>query len=242
MKTNVPLVLVSLILSSNAIAQKNSIKTSLTNLALNTYTLTYERAISSRLALQASLDYMPDWSPWFSQSLPDLDNMPHYQNNFSMGARTATLDFKIYMQEAMSGGYIAPYFRYSQHSMATQSVPFTYKDSLGTARQAPVDYHVDINRFSLGVYWGYQWIIKERLAIDLWIVGVSFTSDQMHMQVSSEHLPKDQFQAGSSLDDHVNNLISGWDITSKGNNEMSYAKSQNFIGGRGLGLNIGWAF
>ncbi len=132
---------VLLLTSSSLLAQKmNNIKTDLFSPIIRTYVLKYERTFTEDISFQLGFFYT-GYRP---------RNIESVLSGFGI-----TPEFRFYLSEtpAPNGFYLAPNFRYMQMTARDE---LTYDEG-------------SLTTLGFALNLGYQWILKNVVAVDLWL-------------------------------------------------------------------------
>ncbi len=165
--------------AQSLIGGNNIIKTSLTDLPFNNYSITYERALGRLFSISFSYKFSPE------QKIPILSNLSNLVNyspdndinifNLSYSSHTTQLQGRFYIGLGkMKGFYVAPYFRYANFNIQ-QPVNFKYDISVPDAAPISLDTNDLVSgqadAYTFGAAIGYQWQILNKIVIDFSIIG-----------------------------------------------------------------------
>src|SRR5688572_9637080 len=99
---------------------KNLVKVSLTSLALNTYSFSYERKIGKKISVGIGYRVMPKGElPFKSNSESIIDDPETYKHldNLSTGNTAITPEIKFYFGKGVFRGfYLAPFARFAKYT------------------------------------------------------------------------------------------------------------------------------
>lgn len=133
---------------------KNLIKINLPTLALRTYALEYERAITKKTALSFGYRYMPKGEVPMKDKVIDLIGDPEIEkqlNNFQFGNTAFTPQIKFYFgKDVFKGFYLAPFARIAKYN-AEGLFQFDFN---GTPQDMPLK--GEINTLTGGLEMGLQ--------------------------------------------------------------------------------------
>lgn len=157
---------------------KNLIKINLTSLALNNYSLIYERKIARKISLGLGLRTMPKSAFPFKSKLESIIDDPDtykYIDDLRMSNFSITPEVKFYFgKDVFRGFYIAPFARYSNFKA---SLPFEYTFEEGGVDQTktiPLD--AEIKGITGGLLFGAQWKLSKLVYLDWSILGPHYGS------------------------------------------------------------------
>lgn len=230
--------------------KKNNVKINLSSLALNNYSLSIERFLTSKVSFAAGYNLMPKTNlgdMTLTQQLADkflkdgngireqLD-----QAHFSNHAYTGELRLYTGKHAGPRGFYISAYGRYTKMEFDYLG---SYKPFMGD--EIPLPYVGKLDGFGGGLMFGAQWLIANRVTLDWYIVGahygklggdINIIQDFRNMPESNrrdlENEIEERFTVGGKQ------LIEAT-ITDNG----GFGKvDAPFMGIRGFGINLGLAF
>jgi hypothetical protein len=176
------LFIVSVICTSVAKAQEapqNVVKLNLFALAFTNFSLQYERAFGEKISGALGFTVMP------SRGLPSALSSDPTVGKMKISDWSITPEFRWYPgtnKGAPHGFYIAPYLRYSSTSL---ELPLDFTPSGGLA---PRTYNIEGNYsgFGGGVMFGVQWLIKEKVSIDWWILGGHYGTGSASVSIKDD--------------------------------------------------------
>jgi hypothetical protein len=153
------------------VKKKNLFKFNLSGLAVNNYTLQYERVLGAHSSLALTLSSSPNVAlPFKGTLMNDFGGNSDAKRAIETTLFTktnVTLEYRFYTgHEAPRGFYIAPFVRYMNMKLS-QDYTFTPSDEI--LHVAHLNGQFD--GFGAGVLFGYQWLLGSHWAIDWWIVG-----------------------------------------------------------------------
>lgn len=188
MRTRIALLVLGIVLlGSTAFGQqvpgkkKNLIKFNFSGLAVNNYTLQYERVLGVHSSLALTLSSSPNVAlPFRSTLMNDFGNNSDAKRAIEttlFNKTNVTLEYRFYTgHEAPRGFYIAPFLRYMNMKLS-QDYTFTPSDEILHVAHL----NAQFDGFGAGMLFGYQWLLGSHWAIDWWIVGpfygTSITAD-----------------------------------------------------------------
>lgn len=158
---------------------KNNVKINISSWILynNVFVLSYERNVSKYQTFSITGGYveLPMLTPFGSPT--------KFQRNISKSGFTIGGDYRFYLRSenkygAPHGVYIGPYISYYNFK---NNRYFQYTDSAGGVSNGNLNTRINVG--NLGVQFGYQFIIKKRMSIDLILFAPSFSRYSLHMDV-----------------------------------------------------------
>jgi len=171
--------------SSTQIVQKkkinlnrNFIKINITAIALNNYSLQYERTLNRKFSFALSFRIMPNSSlPLKSTVLKIInDNADNKKtiNDFRLSNTAITPEFRFYLSRRGYGRglYIAPFYRYA--SFKTNDIDIFYSDSSGTENTIKLSGKLTGN--TGGLLFGMQYPLGQYIVLDIQLLGPHFGS------------------------------------------------------------------
>lgn len=158
------LILLIIVLTSlSGFAQDNIIKLGVFGASYGDFSLTYERKVTPKSAINFTIGYMnPNLSvlDWFEV---DYSSSGMVLRELKSGFHSS-FDYRFYLgeKEALNGFYIAPYLRYINYNSL-------FSDEINGK-----DFNVDVkfNSAGLGFQMGYQWIVHDNISIDWYFLGI----------------------------------------------------------------------
>ena len=193
--------------------QSNAVKLTLppVKLALaNNVGIGYERKLSDALSFGAKFNFSTKKAAPLSGALTDfaknqLDsasvNSDIFNNKFKSSG--LTLELKYFPgKEALKGFYIAPYFGLQKGTLAQFNFDFPDNDNPGQTNGGKVD--IGFSFVGGGIGLGTQWIIGDRLAIDILWIGLGVGSNKFLVEGTERDGEEVDFE---SIDQDVTNFI-----------------------------------
>ncbi|MBN8703405.1 MAG: DUF3575 domain-containing protein [Bacteroidetes bacterium] len=217
----------------------NVIKLNLFGLGATSFNFQYERALHKNISVALGVGFLP------SRGLPSIltdNDSSGTLSQMKLSGFSITPEFRFYPgkkqeKQAPKGFYIAPYLRYSKYSMSTS---FLFEDSTGSGiSKIPVDMKISFSGIGGGLMFGCQWLIKERVSIDWWIIGFHGGASNITGEVSSYVIAQDPDEFKEQLDEIE--IPFGSATSSVSGDKASLKITTPFAGIRG-GLCIGFAF
>lgn len=211
--------------------RRNLVKLNLPNLVFGNLTLNYERLLSPRNSATLNVGYIRPQAP-ISFLSDFIDTEEIKPPEFS--GLTATLEYRIYSKKkgAGRGFYYAPYLRYANHKLAFQS------DIVGNSSNVSSQ----LSAVGLGAQIGAQWLIKDRVVIDLGILGLAaqwYTYKSTFTAVD-EAINFDEIRADLEMEIEDSPISNKLEFTSDENSLQ--AKMPFLFGGARAYLSVGYKF
>lgn len=159
---------------------KNMVKLNALALTTGTISVQYERLVSPKITVGATVNMMPNRGLPFSntvESFVDDKTTAAQLKAISMSSFSFTPEARMYFgKESFKGFYIAPFVRYGSYSL-----------------ELPVDYHYEgndehiiidgkITSFSGGLAFGAQWKLSQNIYLDWMIMGPHYGSAKGTLQ------------------------------------------------------------
>lgn len=232
--------------------KKNNVKINLTSLALNNYSLSYERSLTRKVSFVAGYSLMPSTNVGEMNStkmiaekffFQDEDgDIQEHLNNANFGDQSFTGELRLYLGKHAGprGFYVAAYGR--QTNMQFDYLD-TYEPMMGD--DIPLPYIGKLNGFGGGLMIGAQWLISNRITLDWYIAGAHYgklggdiSVKQDFSRLSESEKRELEAEAEERFTVGGRKLIDAT-IT----NEGAHGKvDAPFLGVRGFGFNLGIAF
>jgi hypothetical protein len=229
------------------IPNKNIIKTNLSSIVLNNYSLQYERIFTKRFSLSLSYRLMPKGSLPMKKSLLNFiedDNVDSdiedIINNAEIGASAITLEPRLYIGKKGYGRgfYFAPYYRYSNFTLG--NIGFNYTSDTGEQRRAALD--GSISAHSGGLMIGAQWDLGSGFVLDWWIMGGHFgtSSGKVSGTPSVPLSENEQQEIRESIENiEFSDMIKEINISANG---IDVSLDAPWLGVRAFGVSLGYRF
>lgn len=159
----------------SAYSQDNAVKLKLMGLGYGNYTVSYERALSEKNSINASFallspdgaikNYLPNWyyewdgsgSGPFDKNGKGITEDAPWIGEFYSGYGFS-VDYRMYGKQALKGFYYGPYVKY-------MSLDFRLEDEI---RGPYYTIESNISGFGAGFEIGNQWLIIDRIVLDLY--------------------------------------------------------------------------
>lgn len=160
-------------------SQDNAVKLNLNPIGLalaNNIGLTYERKLTDAFSVSAKFNFSTSKAAPLSGTLNNLAeelleegsvNTDIFNNKFKSNGFGLALKYYP-KKEALSGFYLMPYFSYQGGSI--DQFDFDFRDSDGSLQRGLVD--AGFNIIGGGLAIGKQWVIADKLAIDITWIGL----------------------------------------------------------------------
>lgn len=154
--------------------EKNMIKLNVMALSTGTISVQYERLITPKTTVGASVNLMPKRGIPFFGSIESLINDAVTSNQIKsakINSFSITPEARFYLgKEGFKGFYVAPFVRYASHGA---EFPLAY-DYNGEKEHITLD--GKLNTFSAGFAIGAQWKIAKQIYLDWLIMGPMYGS------------------------------------------------------------------
>lgn len=216
---------------------KNIIKTNLSSLVFNNYSITYERRVANRISLSVGYRYMPNGSLPFQSRVKDVIKSNNIDfDNFQIGGYAVTPELRLYAHRNMRGFYIAPYVRYSSMDL---TVPVQYTSTV--TKEAL--FSGTITAFSGGLMLGTQHNIFKNCVIDIWIIGANFGNSSGRLNAT--FAPPMSAQEQTALQSSIDQIdATPYKVTGKvSSSTTAYLDASGpWLGVRAMGINFGIRF
>lgn len=231
---------------------RNILKTNLSSLALNNYSLTYERMLTRKISGSLGYRYMPKSAlskSMLGETVMDYvkedgdDDLQNQLDKLQMSGGALTAEFRIYTgrRPGAKGFYAGIYGRYSHF---TYDYPYDFEKPDATTTLVPLK--GSSKGIGGGVVMGGQFMIAKRVVVDLYIIGAHYgkmTGKLEGLTDLSDLDEQDRTDLKNELEELVDLGGSEKNITADVRNDGVRADiKMPFLGVRGLGLTIGFAF
>lgn len=225
-------------------AGKNIVKINLPSIALNTYSLQYERVLSNRQSIALGIAISPNTDLPFKKKLMDdfggNDDARRAIETTKFTKFTITPEYRFYFSKngAPTGFYLAPFARYTHMSI---NQDYTYTPSSGIQHTANLKGH--FNGLGGGAMIGAQWMLGKRVTLDWWILG-PFIGDLDSEFNGTDDMSDLSAQDKADLERDIEDVdIPLWDIDATvGNNTVNVKLKGPFYGVRAFGISLGFRF
>jgi hypothetical protein len=160
---------------------KNLVKISLTSLALNTYSFSYERKIGNKISIGLGYRVMPKGSLPFKSDLEGIIDDPEtfkHIDNFKTGNTAITPEIKFYFGKGLFRGfYISPFARFATYTAELPSFEYEFEKN-GMSTTASIPLSGELKTTTGGLLFGAQWKLSKLIYLDWSILGPQYgTSD-----------------------------------------------------------------
>lgn len=228
---------------------KNIVKTNLSSIALANYSLTYERMLTRKISASVGYRFMPSThitqSP-LGEKVMDIvaeegDDLSSQLDKLKMSGNAITLEFRVYTgkRPGAKGFYAGLYGRYASFKY---DYPYDFEKPSGTTL---VPLKGNSNGIGGGVILGGQFMIAKRVVVDLFIIGGHYGSLTGKLEGLTDMSDFDEADR-ADLKEEIEGLIDlGGDNGIKADVRDDGVRADiklPFLGVRGLGLTIGYAF
>ncbi|WP_298715143.1 DUF3575 domain-containing protein [Chitinophaga sp.] len=230
----------------------NIVKTNLSSLALNNYSLTYERLLTRKISASLGYRYMPKSAltkSMLGETVMDYvkedgdDDLQNQLDKLQMSGGALTAEFRFYTgrRPGAKGFYAGIYGRYSNFKY---DYPYDYEKPDQTTTLVPLK--GNSSGFGGGVVMGGQFMIAKRVVVDLYIIGAHYgkmTGKVDGITDLSDLDEQERTDLKNELEDLVDLGGSEKNITAEVRDDGIRADIRMpFLGVRGLGLTVGFAF
>ena len=174
---------------------KNVVKVNLFSLPIKNMNLNYERALTKFLSVEIGARYLlrTDLSRAFGKP------------GVKLSGWSVTPEFRFYLSKRGSpkGFYIGPYFRYRNYHI-------TYETQIPMSNGALNGAHFRgyNNALMGGIQLGAQFLIKNRVSIDWWILGFGMGSQKVGIVATSDQPVLTQADIAAMTNDVLTNIES----------------------------------
>ncbi len=225
-----------LLTTVNAQEAEHVVKLNIFALALNNVSLQYEKPFHDRMSVSLGVRMQ------LPRTLPNVvggtdEGSGTIESRLTGYALTPEFRFYTGSKGAPKGFYLAPYLRYTNFKIATQS---EYRDDTGVDRK--YDLTGKFTGFGGGLMIGMQWLIADKFSIDWWILGGHYGTANAKLfgeNKSGTWSQKEQDDIKAELQAFdVPFGTTDYTVTSK---EAELNWKMPFLGLRS-GLCLGWAF
>ncbi|HEU4609190.1 MAG TPA: DUF3575 domain-containing protein [Chitinophagaceae bacterium] len=226
------------------IGGKNIIKVNLSSIALNHYSLQYERVINNRQSFALGFGISPNVELPFKQTLLDQfggnDDARRAIESTKFNKINITPEYRFYLGKkgAPTGFYLAPFARYT-HMAIEQD--YTYTPSSNVEHTAHLKGNFD--GIGGGLMIGAQWMLSKKISLDWWIAGPFFGSMNAKFHGTDDMSDMSQ-QDKNNLESDIESVdIPLWTIDATvGNNVVDVKLNGPYYGIRAFGINLGYRF
>lgn len=160
---------------------KNLIKVSLTSLALNTYSFSYERKIARKISLGIGYRVMPEGELPFKSNLESIIDDPEtfkHVDGFRTGNTAITPEIKFYFGKGVFRGfYIAPFARFAKYTAKLPSFEYEFEEG-GMSQTEKIPLNGELKTTTGGLLFGAQWKLSKLIYLDWSILGPQYGSSK----------------------------------------------------------------
>lgn len=170
---------------------KNLFKVSLTSLALNTYSFSYERKIGNKISLGLGYRVMPEGElplkSNFESIIDDPETFKHVDNLIT-GNTAFTPEIKFYFGKGVFRGfYISPFARIAKYTASLSDFEF---DVNGTSSTIPLN--GELKTLTGGLLFGAQWKLSNLIYLDWSILGPQYGKSEGFLKGTKTLSPDEQ--------------------------------------------------
>lgn len=210
------------------------------------YEYAFHKNMSGALGLRWMLPYSADLAKFLGA---DGSGTGATLGKLKFTGYAITPEFRFYPgkkveHQAPHGFYIAPYARYGSFSMNTSiTIP---SDTAANFVGGPIDAKITYSGFGGGLMFGAQWVFKNHISLDWWILGLHYGSSNVKITAEGDLLAQTggTTEVKGSLDDLVSNDLP-FNATSNitvGARQVSGKVSGIPFTGMRCGLSLGYNF
>ncbi len=157
---------------------RNIVKMNVLGLLFRNYSFQYERLLSKKISVSASVRFMPEGQmPWFNTltELAGADDLPLEIRDFRISHTAIAPEVRFYTgrRPGPRGFYIAPFARFSSYRLTMPQYEFEVDDD-GGSRTETVDLNGSLSSFTGGFNLGVQWRLGKWAYLDWSILGLSY--------------------------------------------------------------------
>ncbi|MFD2161591.1 DUF3575 domain-containing protein [Paradesertivirga mongoliensis] len=176
---------------------KNLIKVSLTSLALNTYSFSYERKIGRKISLGIGYRVMPEGELPFKSNLESIIDDPEtfkHVDGFRTGNTAITPEIKFYFGKGVFRGfYIAPFARFAKYTAKLPSFEYEFEEG-GMSQTEQIPLNGELKTTTGGLLFGAQWKLSKLIYLDWSILGPQYGSSKGFLK-GTKTLSEDEQEA-----------------------------------------------
>jgi len=229
------LILFLLLFTFSGFAQENVVKVGVMGLSYGDFSLSYERAVTPRSAINFTVGYLNPNVSLLNSFEEKGQSSGMVLRKLGSGMHTS-FDYKFYVgdNEGIKGFYIAPYLRFLYYNS-------TFSDEID---KTYFDVDLRFSSIGLGFQMGYQWIVFDKVTIDWYFLGLN--GAYMFPKLVYSTANKSNFDY-SSIKDNVSEVLDGFGYLQKSLVQESSSKNLTnwlpaFVPGIRSGISIGYAF
>ena len=184
---------------------KNLIKVSLTSLALNTYSFSYERQIGRKISIGLGYRVMPEGSLPFKSNLESVIDDPEtfkHIDNFKTGNTAITPEIKFYFGKGVFRGfYISPFARFAKYTAKLSSFEYEYDHPMDGPTTATIPLNGELKTTTGGLLFGAQWKLSKLIYLDWSILGPQYGTSKGFLKGSKALSQEEQDALREELED-----------------------------------------
>jgi hypothetical protein len=234
----------------NSLYYKNIIKTNLSSIALANYGLTYERMLTRKISASIGYRFMPSTNVTqtpLGETVMDIvaeegDDISQQLDKLKMSGNAVTLEFRVYTgrRPGAKGFYAGVYGRYATFKY---DYPYDFENPDGGNTLVPLK--GNSKGIGGGIILGGQFMIAKRVVVDLFIIGGHYGRMTGKAEGLTDLSDLDEADR-AELKDDIEGLVDLGDkhgIKAEVRDDGVRADIKlPFLGVRGLGLTVGFAF
>jgi hypothetical protein len=228
---------------------KNNVKINLSSLLLNNYSFSYERSVSKKISVVAGYRFMPETvigSMALTRNIVenmDVDaDIRNNLDNFRSSNQAYTGEVRLYSgkKPGARGLYVSLYGRYTNMRYDVD-IQKTYDE-----KEYNIPIRSNVAGIGAGLMFGSQWLIAKKVVLDWYIIGGHYGKLTKGEFTGTADLSELSAQEKQDLEEQIEELgIIGSNkyIEAEVNDNGARATVTGpFLGIRGFGINLGYAF
>jgi hypothetical protein len=214
--------------TTSEVAHDQIIKMNLTSLLFGNLYFQYEYVHTAHSSFALGVSWLPSRGPWGSSD--DMEDL-------SFSGYSITPEYRYHFSgKGAKGFYMAPYFRHAGYS--TNSFQYTFEKDNGTRDTINLQ-NASFTANNVGLMFGSQWKLSNRVSLDFWIVGVGFGSSTIELEGTGDFSQSDR----DDFDENIADIsVPGGEVEGTMTSNTVNISYTNHIAFRGLGLAIGYIF
>ncbi len=233
-------------------AQDNVVKTNLWSaIFMQNFNVGYERVLKDRMSGVVNVNFMPPGQPFvvrkMAEVVSDSAGASSSLGNLAVSGFSIAPEVRFYLggsNGAPRGFYLAPFLKYYTNK-ATYSFDLEYEDpaAANATQIALVELEGKLSSFGFGGQIGWQWIIKDLVCIDWWLLGPTVYSSNMSLSFAFPNSGLSQ----SELEEVERELSENLDsapipLTSEVDGPKITIAGKSLLAGIRTGLSVGITF
>ncbi len=175
---------------------KNLVKVSLTSLALNTYSLSYERKIGRKISVGIGYRVMPEGGLPFKSNLKSVIDDPEtfkHIEGLEIGNTAITPEIKFYFGKGVFRGfYISPFARFAKYTAKLGTFEYEFETTPGNTQKATIPLSGELKTTTGGLLFGAQWKLSKLVYLDWSILGPQYGTSKGFLRGTKDLNSKEQ--------------------------------------------------